>query len=180
MEVWTLRGGTTGTPPVRDTGTPPVRETGTPSVREGRSSEPLHLLFLNYRTFGICLSPDHADGTLSAMTRRFCADVSLAVSGRNIEPVIQALKWPHGAAAVEPPADGAAAMFRQRLMGLPGFVVIFGRQAAQHLPVQENPGHGEVIDLDGKRILLVDGVAQVCSVEGAKKKLWQALLRLRS
>lgn len=133
-----------------------------------------HLCFLNYRSFAICLSINENDEIISPAVRHFCDDIALAINGSTINPGINNLKWPNGNNK-NASAEDANSNVTQRINGLPGLVLIFGSAAADNIPGIDAPKANVVLDLDGRKIIVVNAVEKLCREPGSKKLLWQLL-----
>jgi hypothetical protein len=164
IDVWVLRG--------------PPRPEASLSI-EAETVEPnFHLCFLNYNSFGICLSLKVDEEVVSTHSKRFCNDVAMAINGGVRQPGINNLKWP--VRGNEDNSHAAAqSIVEQRFTSLPGIVLVFGKEATDYIPGVEAVDDNEVLNLDGRQILVLESIDEIClGVEG-KRTLWQRLQRLQ-
>lgn len=164
IDVWVLRGSQQ----------PEVMPLATSGVLEHR----FHLCFLNYHSLGICLALDDEEDVISTATRRFCDDVALAFTGESRQPGANNLKWPVRGSEDNSFA-AAQSVISQRLMGLPGLVLVFGKEATACIRGMESAGDDEVLILDGRQIIALDSISDICSGVTGKRTLWQRLQRVK-
>jgi len=137
-----------------------------------------HLCFLNYRSLAICLSIDKQHDVIPQSARRFCDDVALAVNSGVINPVINNLKWP-GRKNEHASSDNADAVVTQRINGLPGLVLLFGASAAATVPGIGDKSLNSIVEINGRKFLVLGSIDSLCQERGEKKRLWQMLQGLR-
>lgn len=166
IDVWTLRGPTAAS----------AGESLLPSADDAEVTDELefHLCFLNYRSFGICLSLGQNQEVISPGARRFCDDVALALNGSDLKPGINNLKWPirgQGDRSV----SAAESVLLQRLNGLPGLILIFGDTTASLLPGVQGFANNQLFEVNGRQFLLLSSIDQLCQGSGGKRSLWQII-----
>jgi hypothetical protein len=174
IDVWTLRGpsetgsGESLQPSVGD----PVGD----SADEGEITDELefHLCFLNYRSLAICLSLGKSQEVISPGARRFCDDVALALNGSVLKPGINNLKWPIRGEQ-DRSVSAAEAVLLQRLNGLPGLVLIFGNSTASLIPGVQGLANNQIFEVNGRQVLLLNSIDQLCQGSGGKRSLWQTI-----
>jgi DNA polymerase III psi subunit len=169
IDVWVLRG-------------PPQPEASPAVVVENDEPE-FHLCFLNYNSFGICLSLKVDEDVLSAESKRFCGDVALAINGGVRRPGINNLKWPVRGGENNSHA-AAESVVLQRFMSLPGLVLVFGRDITDYIPDLkvnsiEAADNDEPLRLDGRRFLVMESIDDICSGVEGKRTLWRRLQQLQ-
>jgi hypothetical protein len=144
-----------------------------------------HLCFLNYHSFGICLSLNDDEDGISSGARRFCDDVALALNGGVRQPGINNLKWPMRGSEDNSHA-ASQRVVSQRLFSLPGLVLVFGGATTDWIPGIEprsndgTAGTDRGLELDGKTVLTMESIDELCSGAGGKRTLWQRLQAVRS
>lgn len=166
IDVWTLRGAST----------PCAPQSAQPAREEVAVGPEFHLCFLNYRSFAICLSLDQNEKVISVSARAFCDDVALALNGSAVNPGINNLRWPNRAAE-DHSAKAADSAVLQRVNALPGLMLIFGQTAASVIPGVVDPVSGQVLELNGRQVLLFNAIDELCQGASGKRTLWQILQR---
>lgn len=174
IDVWTLRGPS-------ETGTegslqPSVHDSMDGSMDQGEAADELefHLCFLNYRSLAICLSLGKNQEVISPGARRFCDDVALALNGSVLKPGINNLKWPIRGEQ-DRSVSAAESVLLQRLNGLPGLVLIFGDSTASLIPGVQGLANNQVFEVNGRQVLLLNSIDQLCQGSDGKRSLWQII-----
>jgi hypothetical protein len=154
----------------------PAEETGSKS--ETKTKMEFHLCFLNYHSFGICLSLEDGEEVISRKAKQFCDDVALALVGNVRQPGVNNLKWP-ARGSEDSSAAAAQSVVSQRFMSLPGFVLLFGGDTTAYLPGIKALDSDRLLSLDGRQILVMNSVSEVCASVEDKRTLWQDLQRVQ-
>lgn len=144
------------------------------------ASEPaFHLCFLNYRSFGVCLSLMDDQEVISSAAKRFIADIALSMSGSAQQPTLNNLKWPMSRREASDQSERTAEeVVLHRLGSLPSLVLVFGRDAVAAIPglsSDELPAG----DFEGRQILVLDSIDEVCTGAAGKRNLWRQLNEAR-
>ena len=176
IDVWVLRGSPQPVAAQVVTGEKSNElASGTSSATSFAKEEPgFHLCFLNYHSFGICLSLRDDEEVLSTASKRFCDDVALALNGGVRQPGINNLKWPVRGSE-DNSHSAAQSIVSQRFMSLPGLVLVFGKETTNYVAGIESVNDDETINLEGRQILVVESMDEMCSGVTGKRKLWQRL-----
>lgn len=139
-----------------------------------------HLCFLNYRSFGACLSLGYDQEVISPVAKRLIGDIALSISGSSGQPVLNNLKWPVSRRESSDHSDRTVQeVVLHRLNSLPSLVLVFGNGAAGIIPGLQSDETGTCM-LDGHQILVLDSVEELCQGSTGKRNLWQKLKGLRS
>ena len=142
------------------------------------ASEPeFHLCFLNYLSFGVCLSLKDDQEVISPAARHFIADIALSMNGSTQQPTLNNLKWPMSRReSSDKPGRTAEEIVLQRLESLPSLVLVFGSDAVAAIPglAQSTPTVP-----GGRKILTLDSIDEICMGAAGKRNLWQRLNELR-
>lgn len=143
------------------------------------SAPEFHLCFLNYRSFGVCLSLKDDQEVISHAAKRFIADIALSMNGSARQPTLNNLKWPMSRReSSEQTGKTAEEVVLRRLESLPGLVLVFGRDAVAAIPGLERaePPTGA---LKGRQILALDAIDEICVGAAGKRNLWRRLNEAR-
>ena len=147
-------------------------------VDSGVPEPGFHLCFLNYHSFGICLALGDNEEVVSMGSKRFCDDVALALAGGTRQPGVNNLKWP-ARGSEDTSIAAAQAIVTQRFMGLPGTVLVFGKDIVAYISGIE-AGDDEVMNLSGRQIIVLDSIDEICSGVTGKRTLWQRLQPIKN
>lgn len=138
-----------------------------------------HLCFLNYLSFGVCLSLKDDQEVIAPSAKRFIADIALSVNGSARQPTLNNLKWPiSGRESSDPAGKTAEEAVLYRLESLPGLVLVFGRDTVATIPgleFDERPTGA----LKGRQILTLDAIDEICIGATGKRNLWRKLSAVR-
>ena len=174
IDVWVLRDKPQGDHKAHPQGDPtePV-----PTGATDKGLPEFHLCFLNYRTFGVCLSLEYEQEVISPSAKRFIADIALSMKSGGHKPTLNSLKWPESSRESsdrETPQDAVS----YRMRGLPPLVLVFGDQAVDVIPGLQ-PDESGISTLDGRRVLALAAISEICQGAEGKRHLWQRLNSLR-
>ena len=138
-----------------------------------------HLCFLNYQSFGVCLSFKRDQEVISPAAKRFIADIAFSMNGSIQQPTSNNLKWPMSRReSVQQLGKTAEEVVLQRLDSLPTLVLVFGNDAVGTIPGL--PQDDSRIDIhNGRRILALDSIDELCQGAVGKRNLWRKLQRVR-
>ncbi len=150
-------------------------EVDEPVAVEKAETGEFQLCFLNYRTFGICISLDYEQEVISPAAKRFIADITLSLNGGGHKPTLNNLKWPESS---RESSDGAGRTpgeaVSHRMSSLPPLVLVFGDRAVDIIPGLE-PDESGISTLDGRKVLALDAISDICQGAQGKRNLWQRL-----
>jgi len=139
-----------------------------------------HLCFLNYRSFGVCLSLGYDQEVISPMAKRFIGDIALSINGSAGQPVLNNLKWPISRReSGKRPHRSLEDVVLQRLTSLPSLVLVFGDEAAAIIPGLQYD-ESDTCLLAGQQILILGSIGEICQGAAGKRDLWRKLNPLRS
>ena len=138
-----------------------------------------HLCFVNYQSFGACLSFKRDQEVISPAAKRFIADIALSMSGSAQQPTLNNLKWPMSRReSSEQLGKTAEEVILQRLDSLPALVLVFGNDAVGTIPGLQRDDSPVGVH-DGRRILALDSIDELCQGAGGKRNLWRKLQKVR-
>jgi hypothetical protein len=165
IDVWVVRDRS----PSRQQDSVPV-EVGDPEF---------HLCFLNYRSFGVCLSLGTDQDVIAPGAKRFIADVALSIGGSALKPTMNNLKWPMSERHSDARPDRTAGeVVSDRVGSLPALVLVFGRDTAGVIPGL-SADESSAVSLGGRKILTLDSIDELCQGVSGKRNLWRTLNGLR-
>ncbi len=138
-----------------------------------------HLCFVNYQSFGACLSLKDDQEVISPAAKRFIADIALSMSGSTRRPTLNILKWPMSRReSSEQLGKTAEEVVLQRLDSLPALVLVFGNDTVGTIPGLQRDD-SQIGVHNGRQILALDSIDELCQGTGGKRNLWRKLQQVR-
>ncbi len=132
--------------------------------------------FLDYDSLSLLFSLPSNSISLPADYRVFADDINLALFGKKIIPRTRDLRWPMVQAAhIQQTKEDAREVVLQKVKQSRERLIVFGVEVLTYIAESRGQEIGQSLEIQGKKVLLVNDVQHYFDEAHAKKQLWQHL-----